>query len=173
MRGAVRSRPRPPKPIRQRLLHTVLLIDKTGVGAAVVDSLWQAQLRPLGITIHGGSSVTSEAYGFRVPKRDLVAAVQTLLQNGRLRIAEGLELAPTLKRELLSFRVKVDPRTAHDSYEHWREADHDDLVLATALACWYREYVNSELEARNARQGGFRPPTVRSSLTSEYARRSS
>jgi hypothetical protein len=26
--------------------------------------------------------------------------------------------------------------TAQDSYEHWRESDHDDLVLATALACW-------------------------------------
>jgi hypothetical protein len=28
-------------------------------------------------------------------------------------------------------------RTAHDSYEHWREGDHDDLVLAAALACWW------------------------------------
>jgi hypothetical protein len=76
-----------------------------------------------------------------VPKRDLVAAVQVLLQNGRLKIAPELELAPVLKKELLNFRVKIDPKTAHDSYEHWREGDHDDLVLATALACWYSEYL--------------------------------
>jgi hypothetical protein len=44
------------------------------------------------------------------------AAVQTLLQNGRLQIAEALALAEVLKRELLSFRFKVDPRTAYDSY---------------------------------------------------------
>jgi hypothetical protein len=69
-----------------------------------------------------------------------------------LRRAEGLALALTLKRELLTLQVKVDPRTAHGSYEHWSEGDHDDLVLETALSCWYREYVNVELEARNARQ---------------------
>jgi hypothetical protein len=63
-----------------------------------------------------------------------------------------------LKRELLSFRVKLDPRTAHDSYEHWREQDHDDLVLAVACAAWYREYTNREIEARNRRQGGYRVP---------------
>jgi hypothetical protein len=29
---------------------------------------------------------------------------------------------------------------AHNSYEHWREADHDDLVLATALAWWWAQH---------------------------------
>jgi hypothetical protein len=144
-------------PIRPLLERSALLVDKTGVGAAVVDSFKQAGVNPLSVTIHGGSSVTpdsSEAtQGFRVPKRDLVAAVQTLLQSGRLKIAESLELAPTLKQELLNFRVKIDPKTAHDSYEHWRENQHDDLVLATALACWFREYKNRHLETRNAKGG--------------------
>lgn len=152
-------------PLRQRIPHTALLVDKTGVGAAVVDSFEQAGVNPLSVTIHGGSAVTAEHQGFRVPKRDLVAAVQTLLQNGRLKVAGGLGLAPTLKAELLNFRVKVDPKTAHDSYEHWRENDHDDLVLSTALACWYREYVNRESEAQNARGG----PHVAGG-TDEYAR---
>jgi hypothetical protein len=86
------------------------------------------------------------------------AAVQTLLQNGRLQIAEALALAEVLKRELPSFRVKVDPRTAYDSYEHWREQDHDDLVLAVACAAWFREYSNREIETRNHRQGRYRVP---------------
>jgi hypothetical protein len=83
------------EPIKRRLRHTALLVDKTGVGAAVVDSFWQAGVRPLSITIHGGSAVTQEpppAHGFRVPKRDLVAATQTFLQNERLKIAESLDL---------------------------------------------------------------------------------
>jgi hypothetical protein len=144
------------EPIRRHIERTGFLVDKTGVGAAVIDNFWQSGVHPMSIVIHGGSSVTPEVYGFRVPKKDLVAAVQTLLQNERLKIAEGLELAPVLKRELLNFRVKVNPATAHDSYEHWRESDYDDLVLATALACWYREYINSEVEVRNVRQRGFR-----------------
>jgi hypothetical protein len=140
-------------PIRPLLKHTALLVDRTGVGAAVVDSFRQAGVNPWAITIHGGDKVTWVHQGARVPKRDLVAAVQTLLQSERLKIAESLELAPTLKKELLGFRVKIDPRTAHDSYEHWREGDHDDLVLATALGCWYRQWANRQVDTANARQG--------------------
>ena len=41
-----------------------------------------------------------------------------------------------LVKELLNFRVKINISTAHDSYEAWREGDHDDLVLSVALSCW-------------------------------------
>ncbi len=27
----------------------------------------------------------------------------------------------------------------NDTYEAWRESDHDDLVLAAAIACWWGE----------------------------------
>jgi hypothetical protein len=160
-------------PIRERLDYSRLLIDSTGVGRPVVDSFKAEGFCPISITIHGGSAVTHQLEGplldgLRVPKRDLVAAVQTLLQNGRLQIAEALELAEVLKRELLSFRVKLDPRTAHDSYEHWREQDHDDLVLAVACAAWYREYTNREIEARNHRQGGYRVPLYSDPSAQEF-----
>ena len=59
-----------------------------------------------------------------------------LLQSGRLKIARELEHAETLKAELLNFRVKINIATGHDSYEAWREGDHDDLVLAAAMATW-------------------------------------
>lgn len=29
--------------------------------------------------------------------------------------------------------------TGHDSYEAWRDGDHDDLVLSLAMACWFAE----------------------------------
>jgi hypothetical protein len=51
-------------------------------------------------------------------------------------VARGLKLWGVLRKELQNFRRKVNLRTAHTSYEHWREGDHDDLVLACALACW-------------------------------------
>jgi hypothetical protein len=134
------------EPLRER--RSILLVDKTGVGASVVDSFRQAGLALCAITIHGGSAVSRDPdpYGFRVPKRDLVSAVQVLLQSGRLWIAPSLPEAETLKKELLNFRVKIDPRTAHDSYEHWREGDHDDLVFATALPCWFRQWWNQHLD---------------------------
>jgi hypothetical protein len=150
-------------PIRHHLERTRLIVDATGVGRPVVDSFRAQGVRPVGITIHGGDTVTAEAPGpeilnLRVPKRDLVAAVQTTLQSRRLQIAAELPLAATLRKELLNFRIEIDPKTAHDSYSHWREGDHDDLVLATAVACWYREVTNLELERRNRAQGGYQIP---------------
>lgn len=127
---------------RGRMHRVKLVIDKTGVGRPTMDVFTAAGVYPTGVTIHGGDRVTMEdVMNFRVPKRDLVASVQTKLQNGSLKVAKGLPEAPTLKQELQTFRLKIDPRTAHDTYSHWREGEHDDLVLAVALACWYRDYL--------------------------------
>ena len=127
--------------------RTALVVDGTGVGRAVTDMLRQAGLSPVVITITGGDSVTFEGGAWRVPKRDLVGVTQVLLQSGRLKVAESLQLAPTLVSELLTFRVKISELTAHDSYGAWREGSHDDLVLALACAAWYAER--------------WRPPPVR------------
>jgi len=48
---------------------------------------------------------------------------------------------------------KINLKTAHDSYEHWRETDHDDLVLATALACWGVRRKRSVLRAVRKPEG--------------------
>jgi hypothetical protein len=119
----------------------VLAVDNTGVGAPVVDLFKQAdlkaQLDPIQIT--GGDSVSRDGILTRVPKRDLVSAAQVALQSGLLKIAEELPDAQTLIRELLNFKVKISLATAHDSYGAWREGEHDDLVLAVALALWIAE----------------------------------
>lgn len=127
-----------------------LVVDATGVGAGVVDMFVHAGLSPVPVTIHGGDKVSYQAPGYRVPKRDLIGAAQVLLQSGRLKIVRALPEAETLRRELSNFRVKIDPRTAHDSYSHWREAEHDDLVLATALAAWFRGWWNAHLDTANS-----------------------
>ena len=117
--------------------NAALAIDATGVGAAVVDMLRRSRLTFDAVTITGGDTETQRGYdSYRVPKRDLVGNLQVLLQSGRLKIARSLEHAETLRAELLNFRVKINVATAHDTYEAWREGDHDDLVLAAALAAW-------------------------------------
>lgn len=114
-----------------------LVVDQTGVGAPVVDLFRQAGLRPIAVLIHGGDKETQEGGSWRVPKRNLVGVLQVLLQSGRFKVASKLKLGPILQQEMLNFKVKIDPVTAHDSYSAWREAEHDDLVLSVALACWY------------------------------------
>lgn len=115
-----------------------LVVDATGVGAPVVDLLRQAGLALTALTITAGDASTIGGAAWRVPKRELVSNLQVLFQSGRLKIAEGIPEAPALVRELLNFRAKVSAAGA-DTYEAWREGDHDDLVLAVAMAAYYGE----------------------------------
>jgi hypothetical protein len=113
-----------------------LLVDNTGVGKAVTDLLKSKGLRFRAVTITAGEHAHYEGGSYRVPKGDLVAALEVPFQTGALKIAERLAFGDVLRKELLNFKRKVNLKTAQDSYEHWRESDHDDLVLAAALACW-------------------------------------
>ena len=115
-----------------------LAIDRTGVGRAVGDAFVEADMpcELALITIHGGDSVVRDDAGYRVPKRDLVGAVQIMLQESRLKVAAVLPEAATFVKEATAFKVTINERTGHDSYAAWREGDHDDLVLAVAMMCW-------------------------------------
>ena len=131
---------------RQPLSYSqvALVIDYTGIGRPVYYLFVDAWLAPIGMTLTNGDAVHSDGWSFRVPKRDLVAATQAVLQSGRLKIAAGLREAQTLRAELIAFKAKVS-LSGQDSDEAWRERDHDDLVPATALVCWYREWYNTHL----------------------------
>lgn len=119
-------------------VDTTMVLDLTGCGRPVYDLFDAARLRPLGITITGGSQVKQDGPFFSVPKRDLVSNLQVLFQVGKLKVAEALPETRALVEELLNFRAKITV-SGHDTYEAWREGDHDDLVLAVALATWYAE----------------------------------
>ena len=71
-----------------------------------------------------------------MPKRDLVAVLQVLLQTERLKVAEALQLSQVLVQELLNFRVTIDPRTAHDSYSAWREAGQRRSTVMRPWRSW-------------------------------------
>jgi hypothetical protein len=127
--------------------ETALVVDATGVGKPVVDMLERAKLNPIAITIHGGDTVTREWRNYRVPKRDLIGTVQVLLQTDRLKFAGNLPAVPQLVQELTAYRVKIDPLTAHDSYNA-REGAHDDLILAVAIGTYYGEQWRPPLPRR-------------------------
>jgi hypothetical protein len=120
-----------------------LVVDATGVGWPVVEMFAQQQdstpAELVGVKITSGSEARYEInpQGFQqwfVPKRELVSTMQILLQSQRLAIAKRLPHAPVLVEELKNFQVKITT-AANATYEAWREGDHDDMVLATALAC--------------------------------------
>jgi hypothetical protein len=118
-----------------------LAVDKTGCGAAVCDLIRPALPFMAAVTITGGQQAGVGPGGFNVPKVDLVSTMQVLLQARRLRVAQGLPAAQLLLHELQNFRVKINVATGSESFEAWREKDHDDLVLAVALAAWLGEGV--------------------------------
>jgi hypothetical protein len=124
-----------------RLSDPTLVIDQTGVGHAMVDMLADALRGQVSclffpMTISAGHAVTGGEDGCtHVPKKELVSVLQALSQTRRLRVAVGLPLAEALSREMASFRASIKlPGKAEDL--SWRECEHDDLVLAVALAAW-------------------------------------
>jgi hypothetical protein len=115
-----------------------LIVDATGVGRPVMDMLRGADLNPIAVTIHGGGKITGRRGWLRVPKRDLISVLLVAFQSGLIRISSELEHATTLAHELLGMRRRVTA-AGTDQYGAWREGEHDDLVLALALAVWYAE----------------------------------
>jgi hypothetical protein len=123
--------------MKQLPRRTPLVVDATGVGRAVADLFADCGSRVIRVTITGGDSVTRKGSEFRVPKADLASTTQALLQTDRLQFSKRVPLTEILTGELQDFRVKVSDG-GHVRFEH-REGQHDDLVLALALAAWYAE----------------------------------
>ena len=115
-----------------------LAVDATGVGEPVVDLLRAARLgcEICAVTITSGEYQHNRgASVWNVPKRDLIAHVQVLLERDELRIARRMRDAGSLVRELLDMQSITTSsgrrRLGADGY-----GQHDDLVIALALACW-------------------------------------
>jgi hypothetical protein len=114
-----------------------LAIDATGPGMPVVELARSARMgcdiAPVIIT--GGERETYSNGAYGVPKRDLITRLQLMLECGELHVSAELREASVFVEELRNMRVKVS-LGGHETFEHWRSGQHDDLVLAVALACW-------------------------------------
>ncbi len=110
-----------------------LVVDASGVGRPVVELLrktgigWttgpgRAAIAPVTITASGAPRMEASGEEF-VSRRDLITNLRILLEKRLLKIAGRIHDRQALLKEL----VQVQDRSG---------SQHDDLAMATALACW-------------------------------------
>ena len=113
-----------------------LVVDASGVGRPVVELLrktgigWttapgnpgRAAIAPVTITASGAPRMEASGEEF-VSRRDLITNLRVLLEKRLLRISARIHDRQALLKEF----VEVQDRSG---------SRHDDLVMATALACW-------------------------------------
>jgi Terminase RNaseH-like domain len=129
--------------VKSRLGHQEscqLVVDATGVGKPVVDALQASQpgCWMTAVTITSGNKQhyrSGESSSINVPKQNLMAGVQLALENGELRIPKAMVSAGTLMRELLDMRMS-HREVGGVRFGAERSGQHDDLVVALALAVW-------------------------------------
>ena len=100
---------------------------RPGSARPVVDMLRSAGLsgRLNAVTIKGAERAHGGGERWQVPRKDLLAGLEVLLETGELKIAKRLAEAGRLARELTSIRFSTG-----------ESGEHDDLAMATGLACW-------------------------------------
>ena len=116
--------------------QSTFIIDATGVGAPVVDMLRARGLSgPLiPVLLTSGQSPHYDGQTWRVPKLDLLSRLQMLFESGRLHLSRRADHAAQLIRELSDIRARpaaTGLRIGADA-----AGQHDDLVIAVALAAW-------------------------------------
>lgn len=116
-------------------------VDATGLGAPVVEMLKSNGLgcETYAVTITAGDKARSLGWQggvlwWNVPKQDLVGRIQVMLEREQLRIPRKLAEAGSFVRELRAMRLDTTERGRKRMSAHG--SDHDDLVMAIALACW-------------------------------------
>jgi hypothetical protein len=92
-----------------------LIVDATGVGRPVIDSLKEDGLNPVAVTITSGQDVRYRNGTWHVPKKDLISSPQVMLGKGELKIAKDMPYRDVLLHELETFQVKVNIATGHDT----------------------------------------------------------
>lgn len=120
-----------------------LAVDYTGVGRPVVDMFRRhlnmpVRIVPISITAGERWTWDKATMAYHVPKRELVSVLQVLLQKERLKIARTIPDAAVMAKELQNFKVKITA-SANETFGAWRDGQHDDIVLAVAMACWLGE----------------------------------
>jgi hypothetical protein len=103
-----------------------LVVDASGVGRPVVELFRKAgigcTLAPVTITASGAPRLEISGEEF-VSRRDLITNLRILLEKRLLKIPARIHDRQALLKEF----VQLQDRSG---------SNHDDLVMATALACW-------------------------------------
>lgn len=117
----------------------VMVIDSTGVGAAVDDMLREFPIPLVGIKIHGGNIMTRKGSEFHVPKRALIHTLAATFRKGLLKMSVSITAGQYIVKELQAFTRALSRRTGHDTYNG--KGEHDDIILALAMAVYTGEQI--------------------------------
>jgi hypothetical protein len=114
-----------------------VVMDATGVGAAVVDLMKREgpRGRLVALTITASGEAHETGSGWNVSRTELVSGLQVMLQQGRLKVARKTTGWKAFREEMTGLRVKHS--TAGAVRYETSAGGHDDLVMATAMACWW------------------------------------
>jgi hypothetical protein len=124
--------------VRQRPLmgRCTLVMDATGVGAPVLDLMRVANLGcgivPVNLT--GGERESQTGGLWNVPKQVLISGLLVMLEKKDLALSMRVASARVLDKELAGMEARVS-RSGQLNFGT-REGEHDDVVIAAALACW-------------------------------------
>ena len=112
-----------------------LVVDATGVGMPVVDMLRSARIGCdiMPVVLTGADKESCHGGLWHVPKLDLMAGLQSALERRELRVARRLRESPAFVREMLDVRLS---QGRHQRVGADGPGQHDDLVIAVALAGW-------------------------------------
>lgn len=116
-------------------MRAEMYIDATGVGRAVMDILRNEQIKATGITITSGATESVIGDRLAVPKVAIIDSAISLLHQGRISFAGGLDFADVMAMQLQQFKMKRRDNGGV-SYENSTDAVHDDLVIALGLVSW-------------------------------------
>ena len=118
------------------LIETYLVLDRTAIGDATAEMFGRKVGRPVCPVIIEGQHVDTYSSGLHhLPKQNVISGMDMLLEEYRLKIAEGLPGAMKLTQELIHYRNRPTSAASLNS-DTWRERPSDDLVFATGIASW-------------------------------------
>jgi hypothetical protein len=125
---------------RKYPLKPDLVIETTGMGLPNFQQFEQVLPNVYGIHPLGeGDKVSRDGKIWRVPKVDMGAELQVLVENGRMIIAGDIEDRKKIIQQLVNFTWKRK-QTGTLTIENLKSSDHDDICDATMVAAWYGSY---------------------------------
>ena len=123
-----------------------ILFDITGVGIAVRDIFRDVGLDPIGIMFTSGNQANiayeTTKSGFKtmksinVPKKDMVDATKTAMDQRRIRIAKGIPYEKEIRSQLVHYSQK-ETANKHVIFGNDSEEGYDDFVSALMMMSWY------------------------------------
>lgn len=127
---------------------TVLAVDATGIGAAVLEMARRSAPteRIYGVSITAGMSLSRTGpEHLSVGKHRLTDTLATALEHDRLTIDEHADADGVREFRSQLARFVAKPRAGKPAYhKHEAATGHDDLVLAVELALWLPDAMADE-----------------------------